>query len=434
MSDGLSQEEINALLASSMPKEEEPKKAKRGRKKKTSSKKEEGKKEVKIEGKEEVKEEIKKTSIIDLTDIEKDILGEVGNISMGSASTALSDMIGKRVTITTPVISITTLKEMREGFEIPNIALEIKYVAGIVGKNILIMKVSDAAIIANIMMGGTGEITSQTLSEIEESAVSEAMNQMMGSAATSMATMFSRKVDISPPKSKIWDSMTSNMSEDIEEDEEIVQVAFRLKVENLIDSVIMQVLSMETVKKIVSIMMGTETTEEVASDVKTNSESKTESDPKQDDFIMESKQDAVEKIKEQAISSKDGSSSLGTINENSTVEVKENSIQNESSDLKPKKIEYKQFDNTSIENASNISKNTSSLFDIPLNIQVVLGDAQRSIKEIMNFSRGTLLELNQVANQPVELHVNGKVIAYGEVVEVNGNLGINILDVNNDNM
>jgi len=139
-----------------------------------------------------------------ITDIDKDLLGEIGNISMGSASTALYQLINQQVNITTPVVTVTTLREIKEAFEAPNIVLDIKYIAGIVGRNILIIKISDGLVISNLMMGGDGNITdNHEISEIEISAVSEAMNQMIGSAATSMATMFGRKVDISPPTSKI---------------------------------------------------------------------------------------------------------------------------------------------------------------------------------------------------------------------------------------
>lgn len=403
MSDVISQEEINALLESNLNQEEKPKKSKRGRKK--ASPKEETS-EIKINTDEQ-------EELIVLTELERDIIGEVGNISMGSASTALSDMIGKKVSITTPVVSVTTLKKMRESFEIPNVAVEITYVTGIAGKNVLCMKVTDAAIIANLMMGGNGEICSQVLSEIEESAVSEAMNQMIGSAATSMATMFSRKVDISPPKSKVWDSTTSNMSDNIEEEEAIIQVAFRLQIENLIDSIIMQVLSLETVKKIADIMTGNETVEEPQK----VSESS--------DIIIESKQDSVEKIKNQAFIKEETAAKEKTESNNIYSSVSET----ESLSDKMQKVEFKSFSETNY-----VSKNTSPIFDVPLNIQVVLGNAERTIKEIMNFGKGTLLELNQAAGQPIELHVNGKVIAYGEVVVVDGNLAVNIIDVNKNNI
>lgn len=395
MSGGLSQEEINALLQGDTGNEEVQEKPKRKRKKASPENNSSDKQ--------------PDTNTIILTDIEIDVLGEVGNISMGSAATALSDMIGKKVNITTPITSVTTLKKMRDGFEIPNIALEIKYTAGISGKNVLLMKVSDAAIVANLMMGGTGQVEAAILSEIEESAVSEAMNLMIGSAATSMATMFARKVDISPPKSKIWDSMTSHMLEDIQDEEEIIQVAFRLNIEDLVDSTIMQVLSAETARKIISIMMGTEVTEETVADTQPTN-----------DVVIESKQDAVEKMKEQAINTNESEIRQEELKVNSYSLNNDSNIQ---------KVEYKQFGDF-----DNLSKNTSSIFDVPLNIQVVLGNAQRSVKEIMNFSNGTLLELNQLADQPVELHVNGKVIAYGEVVLVNGNLAINIKDVNKNNI
>lgn len=415
MSIGLSQDDINNLINATA--ELEPPKKTKKRKKDTSTAEESSdKNETSVENEISAESEVIESETISLTDLDRDILGEVGNISMGSASTALSNMIAKKVNITTPIVSVTTLKKMRESFEIPNIALEIKYISGIVGKNILLMKITDAAIIANLMMGGDGQVQTDTLSEIEESAVSEAMNQMMGSAATSMATMFAREVNISPPKSKIWDAMTSVMSEDISEDENIIQVAFKLNIENLIDSVIMQVLSVDTMQKIVAIMMGTEATTPAATD--TNAD--------YGDIIIESKQESVEKIKEQAMSSVSSSEPLVKEIITNVEPVKENV--DLPTDANVQKIEYKQFNTF-----DTISKNTSSLFDVPLNIQVVLGNAQRSVKEIMNFKNGTLLELNQLANQPVELHVNGKVIAYGEVVVVNDSLGIRIIDINENN-
>jgi len=412
MSNVFSQEEINALLESSLNEEEKPKKSKRGRKK-TSPKSEAIDTTINTDDQKELIDlaDVEKELVV-LTDMENDIIGEVGNISMGSAATALSDMIGKRVSITTPVISVTTLKKMRESFEIPNIAVEIKYVTGIAGKNIFCMKVTDAAVIANLMMGGNGEACCETLSEIEESAVSEAMNQMIGSAATSMATMFSRKVDISPPKSKVWDSTTPNMSDILEEEEAIIQVAFRLQIEDLIDSIIMQVLSVETVKKIESIMMGNEPVEEHNEVAKSS------------DIVIESKQDAVEKIKDQA-SVKDEVVTKEKSESNTYSSVSETEPFND----KMQKVEFRSFNE-----ANYVSKNTNSIFDVPLNIQVVLGNAERTIKEVMNFGKGTLLELNQAAGQPIELHVNGKVIAYGEVVVVDGNLAVNIIDVNKNNI
>jgi flagellar motor switch protein FliN/FliY len=174
----------------------------------------------------------------------------------------------------------------------------------------------------------------------------------------------------------------------------------------------MQVLSVETVKKIESIMMGSEPVEEPNEVAKSS------------DIVIESKQDAVEKIKDQA-SVKEEVVTKEKSESNTCSSVSENEPFNN----KMQKVEFKSFNET-----NHVSKNTNSIFDVPLNIQVVLGNAERTIKEVMNFGKGTLLELNQVADQPIELHVNGKVIAYGEVVVVDGNLAVNITDVNKNNI
>lgn len=166
---------------------------------------------------------------------------------MGSASTALSTIIANAVNITTPQVRVTRLRELRDTFEVPNIALEVKYTSGIIGGNLLVMKIPDAAVIANLMMGGDGKIEEKSeLTEIEESAVSEAMNQMIGSAATSMATMFGREVNISPPVSKIWRDESMPLSDSISEDEDIIEVSFKLTIGDLVDSNIMQILPINT--------------------------------------------------------------------------------------------------------------------------------------------------------------------------------------------
>ena len=195
----------------------------------------------------------------DLTEIEKDLLGEIGNISMGSASTALYQIIGQSVNITTPVVSMTTLGEIKKNFDTPNVVLDVEYISGIVGRNILIIKTKDAAVISSLMMGGDGTVEEdKILSDLELSAVSEAMNQMIGSSATSMATMFAREVNISPPSCKIWSDERDILTDKIPEDEEIVRVSFKMTIGNLVDSNIMQILPLKTAKKIVSIMTGNE--------------------------------------------------------------------------------------------------------------------------------------------------------------------------------
>jgi len=345
----------------------------------------------------------------ELTDIEKDLLGEIGNISMGSASTALSTILNQPVNITTPVVSVTKLNILKDEFEIPNIALEVKYTSGIVGENLLVMKVTDAYIIANLMMGGDGNVpdTPTELSEIEVSAVAEAMNQMIGSAATSMATMFMREVNISPPLSKIWTEATSSLSDNIEGDEPIVKVSFSLTVGNLIDCNIMQILPIATAKKIVSIMMGQEEPEQQSqvsseaaySQAEPKSMHHQQQPPQQDvQYQMSQSQPIYEK----------------------PVEMHRPPVEVQQANFQPL---------VQAQPSQGMPKNIDLILDVPLEISVVLGRTKKNIKDILSLGTGSLIELDKLAEEPVEILVNGKKVAYGEVVVVDENFGVRITSI-----
>ena len=186
-----------------------------------------------------------------LTSLEKDTIGEIGNISLGSSATALSTLLGLKVNITTPTVSIVRKTGLKEEFPYEHVSLQVNYVEGFDGENIFLMKASDAAIISDIMMGGTGEDADEELSDIALSAVQEAMNQMMGSSATSMSTVFSKKIDISPPEVdyKDIDKLEEVMSKT---DEEVfVKVSFQLEIGDVIDSNIMQIIPLHFAKELV---------------------------------------------------------------------------------------------------------------------------------------------------------------------------------------
>ncbi|MCY6370428.1 flagellar motor switch phosphatase FliY [Clostridium ganghwense] len=342
-----------------------------------------------------------------ISDIERDLLGEIGNISMGSASTALSTIIGQQVNITTPQVKVTTLNNLRETFEIPNIALEVKYVSGIVGGNLLVMKITDAAVIANLMMGGDGNVEKPTsLSEIEESAVAEAMNQMIGSAATSMATMFAREVNISPPTAKIWEDITAPLAEGITDEEDIIQVSFRLTIGDLVDSNIMQVLPINTAKKIVSIMMGQENEQP---ENKTKEPQVQQEVPKQ---YVQQPQVQPKPAETYAYEQPVAAPVPPVVPPQPPVNVQQASFQ---------PLQEIAVNET--------PKNIDLILDVPLEISVVLGRTKKSIKDVLNLGTGSLIELDKLAEEPVEILVNGKKVAYGEVVVVDENFGVRIVNI-----
>ena len=330
-----------------------------------------------------------------LTDIEKDMLGEIGNISMGSASTALYQILNQKVNITTPVVTVTTLNEIKETFDAPTIVLDVEYTSGIIGRNLLIINVKDALVISNLMMGGDGSVEYHELSELEISAVQEAMNQMIGSAATSMSTMFSREVNISPPVSKLWTVKEDVLSDSIPEDEEIVRVSFAMKIGELVDSYIMQILPIATAKKIGAIMMGTEEQEVVEQPVQ---------QPKQEVPVA-----ATPKVEAKK----------------QTIEAKP-IIERPQPQVEVHQANFEALDNS---NTNSAPKNIDLILDVPLDISVVLGRTKKNIKEILSLSTGSLIELEKLAEEPVEILVNGKNIAYGEVVVVDENFGVRITSI-----
>jgi len=174
----------------------------------------------------------------ELTDIEEDTLGEVGNICMGTSATTLSTLLGKKVRITTPRIRYTSPNKLCSEYPMPFLVVEVEYREGLKGTNLLVIKNDDASIIADLMMGGEGKIGE--LNELGLSAVSEAMNQMMGSATTSMSSMFGQKIDINPPKLSMVDFGSDEAQVMLESEyENLIQISFKMEIEGLLDSEIM---------------------------------------------------------------------------------------------------------------------------------------------------------------------------------------------------
>lgn len=353
-----------------------------------------------------------------LSDLEKDLLGEVGNISMGSASTALYQLLNQKVNITTPVVTVTTIKQIKENFDVPNIILDVEYVEGISGRNMLMMKISDAAVIANCMMGGDGKIESDELSEIEISAVQEAMNQMIGSAATSMATMFGRRVDISPPQSTLWESKEQSLSNDIEEEEKVVRISFDLEVGDVLKSSIMQILPLNTAKKIVSIMMGEEQVQAPVDAPVTEPAPTPASAPTMPSSPQPTYEAAVHGQPAYQQPAYEAPANYAPPMSH-TQPMMQPSVE----------VQKANFAQLGTEHVRKSHDNIDLILDVALDISVVLGRTKKSIRDILNLGNGSLIELNRLADEPVEVLVNGKVIAEGEVVVIDENFGVRINNI-----
>jgi len=193
---------------------------------------------------------------IELTKQQQDTLGEIANISMGSSATSLSALLNNlKVDITTPKIEFIRKSEALDDYHNVCVLVHINYVKGLSGSNVLILKENDVKIIADLMMGGQGVAGPDEIGEIQLSAVSEAMNQMMGSAASSMSQLLNRVVDISPPKTDNIDVESVKIFERLFESPEIdfVKITFNLKIGTVVDSVMVQLYPISFAKDMVSL-------------------------------------------------------------------------------------------------------------------------------------------------------------------------------------
>jgi flagellar motor switch protein FliN/FliY len=346
--------------------------------------------------------------------MEQDALGEIGNISFGSSATALSALLGQKVEITTPTITVVDKEELEEEFIHPYVAVKVDYTVGLTGMNLLVIKLSDAAIIADLMLGGDGTEPNMDLGEIHLSAVQEAMNQMMGSAATSMSTLFNKKVDISPPSIDLMDVLANKGRELIPEDDLMIKVSFTLRVGSLIDSEIMQLLPLGFGKKLVASLLGGDAEEETAA-VAEMAPPKLQqpSTPVQQESYQggtnSMQQPAYETQYEQA------------------VPQQQMHMRAQQPQVQVQQAQFASFESPTLNSSE--SNNLNMLLDIPLQVTVELGRTKRSVKEILEMSSGSIIELDKLAGEPVDILVNNRHIAKGEVVVIDENFGVRITDI-----
>jgi flagellar motor switch protein FliN/FliY len=355
-----------------------------------------------------------------LTEMERDALGEIGNISFGSSATALSSLLGQKVEITTPVVSLINRNNLEEEFPHPYVAVSVEYTTGISGVNLLVIKQSDAAIIADLMLGGDGRNPNPDLGEIQLSAVQEAMNQMMGSAATSMSTMFNKKVDISPPSLALLNIKENEGEENIPDDEILVRVSFRLLIGDLVDSTIMELLPLDLSKKLVKSLFG-----ENADANQPEAQPHAQAEPKQ--LTASPMQQSTTSQLEQPIQQANQ-----PVYQQQAATTHEIPSFTTYSQPKPQPVNVQQaqfatFEQPKMTEAE--ARNLNMLLDIPLQVTVELGRTKHSVKEILQLASGSIIELDRLAGEPVDILVNNRLIAKGEVVVIDENFGVRITDI-----
>ena len=364
----------------------------------------------------------------ELTDVEKDAIGEVANISMGSSATTLYSLVNRKVNITTPVVTLATWKNLLDSYEKPCVFIQIKYTQGLDGTNILVLKEHDVKVITDLMMGGDGTNTDGELGELHLSAISEAMNQMMGSAATSLSTLLQTVIDISPPESSLFDLTEVKDGKEISPflGGTFVKIAFRMQIDDLVDSSIMQLYPIDFARKLVETFINTQ----MGSLGESNDQAATQPEsipapaaaPQNNAGQMNAGANNMTQMNMQqpdpmAMNQMNG---MGMMNQMGNMGMPQQNV-----NVQP--AQFQSFSNDSMGLSG--QENIGLIKDVPLEVTVELGRTTKSISEILEFSPGTIIELDRIAGEPIDVLVNGKFVAKGEVVVIEESFGVRITEI-----
>ena len=436
-----------------------------------------------------------------LTDVEKDAIGEVANISMGSSATTLYSLVNRKVNITTPVVTLATWNTLLDTYEKPCVFIQIKYTQGLDGTNILVLKEHDVKVITDLMMGGDGTNTDGELGELHLSAISEAMNQMMGSAATSLSTLLQTVIDISPPESSLFDLT------EVKDGKEIapflggtfVKIAFRMQIDDLVDSTIMQLYPIDFAKKLVETFINTQMSsldgavEEQPAQVKDSaSEQNMQGSAAMAGTTDHMTQPGMDSMGQQGSVNMNGMPQMGMnpmgnmgmnqmgntpmgmagVNQMGGMDMNQmgmnqmgnmngmnqmgnmngmnpmgnmngmnqmgnmngmgmmNQMGMPGQNVQNVNVQPAQFQSFSNDQMGMTGQENIGLIkDVPLEVTVELGRTTKSISDILDFSPGTIIELDRIAGEPIDVLVNGKFVAKGEVVVIEESFGVRITEI-----
>ena len=324
---------------------------------------------------------------------EIDALGEIGNICMGTSATTMYALLGRKVSITTPKVGLYKAENVLHAFQVPFLAISVEFTEGVFGKNLLVIKDYDAAVITDLLMGGEGHVEKDNiiLNEIHLSAMSEVMNQMIGSAATAMANMMNNEVNISPPQVQRA-APDEDASKFLDGEPLVIKISFDMEIEGLLRSKLMQIMPIDMAKAMIGKLMAPEPAEspppKKAAPPPKPAAPPPAAAPK---APPPQEQKRVQPVKPAA---------------------------------------YQSFDEPFMASAADISHIDYDLInDIPLQVTVELGKARKNLMEVMNLGIGSIIVLDKLAGELVDVIVNGKRIAKGEVVVIDDNYGVRITEI-----
>lgn len=387
---------------------------------------------------------------IEFSDMQKDAIGEILNISMGSAATAVSELLSAKVWITTPRVEVKNAKEMNYQRLEPAVCVKIQYIKGLSGTNMMVWKQDDVQLILNQLMGQPLEVSPDfEFDELNISAVSEVMNQMMGASATALSNFLGFAVDISTPKPFIMDEVRSSLEvNEFEPDDTIVSVTFDLTIDGVIKSEFASVMSADLAKTIADKMLDaglgeeepqesaapaapapapTPTPTPVPAPAPTPAPVPVAAAP-----VQEPMQAPPQQMGEQGYPYPYPPQPQPYPYPYPAPQAAYGYAAAPAAAPAPINIQNAQFQNfgePSVQLTGEQRDNLNLLMDVPLQISVEIGSTRRKVKDILEFTQGSIIELERQAGAPVDIVVNGNLIAKGDVVVIDDNFAVRITEI-----
>lgn len=372
-----------------------------------------------------------------ISELEKDAIGEIMNISMGSAATAVSELLNAKVWITTPQVEVCKLREVQIERLEPAVCVKIEYIKGLTGSNLMVLRQDDVQLILNQLMGMPLVVSKDfEFDELNISAVSEVMNQMMGASATALSDFLGVSIDISTPTPYVLDKLSLSDMQEFDSDDLVVAINFDLTIDGVIKSEFKSVMNVELAKYIASKMLGEQmgtpepVPEQSASAPATSpAPAPVQQQPAQmPQQQMQMPQQPMQQMPQQPMMQQQMPMGYGYPPQYGYGYPPQYGYP-QPQPMNVQNVQFGSFEPQELNLTGDQKDNLQLLMGVPLEITVEIGSAKRKVKDILEFTQGTIIELERQAGAPVDVVVNGNLIAKGDVVVIDDNFAVRITEI-----
>ncbi len=429
-----------------------------------------------------------KSNKANFSEMQLSAIAETQNISMGAAATAISTLLNAKVWITAPKVKMSKYKDLKHTDLMPSVCVSVKYVEGVFGNNVMILKQDDMQLILNQLMGKPIEKSEDfVFDELNMSAVCEIMNQMMGSAATSLSEFLEMPINISTPQASVEEEECLKEYGEKDPEDDAIEITFDITIDGVIKSQFVSILEIDLATKLANSMLknydAQDSGEEKVIEAK-DPEEKVQQQANEQPQAPEQPAPAVQQPQEESIQASQPQPATPVAPEQPAQPVYDNQFgqqqpmynnpnpqqqpQAPQSQQQPQQyaqpmyagqpqqpygqpmyngqpqyaqpmmqqpinvqnVKLHQFDNGNNQAISgDNSNNLNLLMNVPLGISIELGSAKKKVKDILEFSQGSIIELDRQAGAPVDVVVNGQLIAKGDVVVIDDNFAVRITEI-----